>query len=72
MDRLRISRRRMLIPFEDFAVVPARVIALRALDFVSGMQMGPAFREIREKDLARLAIRAVEQMYHSPGTRVRI
>jgi hypothetical protein len=51
----------MLIPFEDLAVVPARVIALRTLDLVSGTQMGAAFREIREKDLARLAIRALKQ-----------
>src|SRR5687767_12452798 len=61
MDRLRISRRRMLIPFEDFAVVLARVIALHALDLVSGTQLGAAFRQIREKDLARLALGALEQ-----------
>ena len=58
---MRISRRRMLIPFKDVAVVPARVIALYTLDLVSGPQLGAAFREIREKDLARLAIRALEQ-----------
>lgn len=58
---MRISRRRMLIPLEDFAVVLARVVALHALDLVSGTQMSAALREIREKDLARLAIRALEQ-----------
>ena len=51
----------MLIPFEDFAVVPARVLALHTLDLVGGTQMGAAFREIREKNLARLALRALEQ-----------
>jgi len=51
----------MLIPFQDFAVVPARVFALHALDLVGGPQMGAAFRKIREKDLARLAVRSLEQ-----------